>query len=414
VRLDRCDVSFVYFNGRGSEDTFGVAPITLAATASSGLPVTFSRLSGPASLIGNVLTITGAGTVVVSANQTGNDTYESAPQVTRTLVVNPVTPTITWASPAAIAMGTALSSTQLNATASVAGAPVPGTLAYTPRAGVVLGVGVQTLSVLFTPADATNYTTATSSVSITVTPRIDSLSPPSIGAGSAAFTLIVTGDGFTSSAVVYWGATQLATTFVSATELHAQPPLTNPADAGTSIPVSVQTTSLGTSNILDFHIDSASSLVTPPTFAAATTTVTAGTSASYSVTLPSSATNVSISCLNLPVGTTCSYSSATNAVSITTSSSTPTGTYQIIVVFTETLPGAAGAFVFLPILALPLTWAGRKKTKLRRISLLVCLGLVLLAVAGVGCGGSGSGGVPNPTPQSHTVTSSAAVFLTVK
>ena len=60
---------------------------------------------------------------------------------------------ITWANPAAISYGTALSGTQLNATANV-----PGTFAYTPAAGVVLNAGTgQTLHVDFTPTDAANY-----------------------------------------------------------------------------------------------------------------------------------------------------------------------------------------------------------------------------------------------------------------
>ena len=50
------------------------------------------------------------------------------------------TPTVTWAAPAAITYGTALSATQLDATASV-----PGTFTYTPAAGTILGAGTQTL-----------------------------------------------------------------------------------------------------------------------------------------------------------------------------------------------------------------------------------------------------------------------------
>jgi hypothetical protein len=76
-----------------------------------------------------------------------------------------VTPTITWATPAAITLGTPLSATQLDATANVAG-----TFAYTPAAGTVLGVGVQTLGVRFTPTDTVDYTTATASVTLTVNP----------------------------------------------------------------------------------------------------------------------------------------------------------------------------------------------------------------------------------------------------
>ncbi|HEX4006090.1 MAG TPA: kelch repeat-containing protein [Acidobacteriaceae bacterium] len=74
-----------------------------------------------------------------------------------------MTPTITWAKPAAITYGTVLSATQLDAKASV-----PGTFAYTPPAGTLLAIGSQTLSVGFTPTDTTGYTTATGSVTITV------------------------------------------------------------------------------------------------------------------------------------------------------------------------------------------------------------------------------------------------------
>jgi Zn-dependent metalloprotease len=72
-------------------------------------------------------------------------------------------PVVTWANPASIVYGTALSATQLNATANVAG-----TFAYTPAAGTVLPVGTHTLSVTFTPTDTVNYTTATKTVTIDV------------------------------------------------------------------------------------------------------------------------------------------------------------------------------------------------------------------------------------------------------
>src|SRR4029079_14310538 len=62
--------------------------------------------------------------------------------------------------------GTALSSTQLNATVAPA---VPGTFVYTPAEGAVLDAGTQTLSVTFTPASG-NYASWTKTVSLTVTP----------------------------------------------------------------------------------------------------------------------------------------------------------------------------------------------------------------------------------------------------
>src|SRR5262249_21159952 len=63
-----------------------------------------------------------------------------------------------------IAYGTALSGTQLNATASV-----PGTFTYTPASGTVLSGGAgQTLHVDFAPTDTANYNTASKDVHINV------------------------------------------------------------------------------------------------------------------------------------------------------------------------------------------------------------------------------------------------------
>lgn len=67
-------------------------PITLNATATSGLPVTFALASGPATLSGNVVTLTGAaGTVVVRASQAGNATYNAAPDATLSFAVSVAT-----------------------------------------------------------------------------------------------------------------------------------------------------------------------------------------------------------------------------------------------------------------------------------------------------------------------------------
>jgi len=49
--------------------------VTLAATSSSGLPVTYSIVSGPATVSGNTVTLTGVGTITVRASQTGDTNY---------------------------------------------------------------------------------------------------------------------------------------------------------------------------------------------------------------------------------------------------------------------------------------------------------------------------------------------------
>jgi putative nucleotidyltransferase with HDIG domain len=82
----------------------------------------------------------------------------------QTLVVVKATPVITWANPADIVYGTALSSTQLCATASV-----PGTFAYAPGVGAVLSAGdAQSLHVDFTPTDTGTYNATSADVSINV------------------------------------------------------------------------------------------------------------------------------------------------------------------------------------------------------------------------------------------------------
>ena len=73
---------------------YGAAPITLSASASSGLSVTFSVISGPARVTGSTLTITGAGTVAVAANQAGSGSFAAAPAVTRSILVNRDVPTV--------------------------------------------------------------------------------------------------------------------------------------------------------------------------------------------------------------------------------------------------------------------------------------------------------------------------------
>ena len=66
-------------------------PITLVATASSGLPVSFEMMEGPATIDGNVLTLTGeTGVVKLKATQAGNANWLPAPDVVKSFeVVDP-------------------------------------------------------------------------------------------------------------------------------------------------------------------------------------------------------------------------------------------------------------------------------------------------------------------------------------
>ena len=76
----------IAFAGPGSQ-TYGTGPITLTATASSGLPVSYST-AGPCSVDGTTLSIVGAGTCTITASQPGNDDWQAAAPVGRSITIS--------------------------------------------------------------------------------------------------------------------------------------------------------------------------------------------------------------------------------------------------------------------------------------------------------------------------------------
>jgi hypothetical protein len=404
--------------------TYGVAPISLVATGgASSNAVIFSVVSGPASVSGtngSTLTITGVGTVVVAANQTGNSNYAAATQVTQSITVNVIgvaaTPTfLTVAGTYATAQSVAINDTTPGATIYYT---TNGTAPTTSSSVYNGAIPVASTEMLEAIATATGYSTsAVATAAYTIAnpvPVVGGISPAFTNAGGSVFTLTVNGSGFISNSTIYWGSTALTTTYVTAGQLTAQVPAADIATAGT-IAISVQSPAPGggSSNAWQFEVDSVSSGTNAPTITSIAETVTAGTTASYPVTIPSAVTSISVACLNLPTGATCSYNSTTNAVTINTSSSTPKGTYQITLVFTETVTGTASGFIFLPILLLPLLFM-RKRYAARGFWLTASLGLILLAGAAVmiGCGGGGGSG--SSAPATQQVIRSGAVSLTVQ
>lgn len=150
---------------------YGEPPFQVHATGGgSGNPVTY-RTTGNCTATGSsggVITLTGAGTCTVEAQQARGGPYAAAIPVARTFSILRGHPTISWPRPASIAWGTRLGASQLTARALVAG-----TFRYTPGAGTILPVGVnQSLSVSFTPADWRNWDAVTASTIITVVPAV--------------------------------------------------------------------------------------------------------------------------------------------------------------------------------------------------------------------------------------------------
>jgi hypothetical protein len=103
------------------------------------------------------------GTYTIACSGGSDPNYAIDTSATGTLTVTQAPTNLTWADPASITYGTALSSTQLDATASV-----PGTFTYTPAPDTVLAAGTHTLSVTFTPNDAVDYQASSGDVTITV------------------------------------------------------------------------------------------------------------------------------------------------------------------------------------------------------------------------------------------------------
>ena len=154
---------------------------TITAPDNTYGAVTYSPPSGTVLNAGVGQTLT----VNVAATSNYNAATLSVP-----ITVNKLNPTISWATPNDIAYGTALGSTQLDASVSVPGPdPTIGTITYVPPVGTVLSPGLgQTLTV--NVAATTNYNAATDSVPINVKlqPVFDTLSQPVITYGTAMTT----------------------------------------------------------------------------------------------------------------------------------------------------------------------------------------------------------------------------------
>ena len=75
--------------------TFGDASFALTATSSSGLAVSYSS-SNPlvATVDGNTVTLTGVGTTILTASQTGNTNFTTATSVPQLLTVDPASATV--------------------------------------------------------------------------------------------------------------------------------------------------------------------------------------------------------------------------------------------------------------------------------------------------------------------------------
>jgi hypothetical protein len=147
-------------------------PITALTPSGGSGPYTYSitPFGLPPGLVSDVVggnlqisgTPTQGGTFPVSI--VVNDSASHHKTFNYSIIINKLAPVITWNDPLDITHPTALSATQLNASANV-----PGTLTYIPAAATVLNAGnAQVLTVNFVPTDANTYSNASKTVHINV------------------------------------------------------------------------------------------------------------------------------------------------------------------------------------------------------------------------------------------------------
>jgi len=167
---------------------FGEPAFPLNASASSGLPVAFSVVSGPATISGNLLTITAQGTITVRAIQSGNGNYTAAEPVERIFAASKSVATVTLGGLTQVYSGTGRTAT---ATTSPGGLAVT----FTYDGSAVPPVHVGTYAVVGTINDANYSGSASGTLTITkagLIARADSKVRPQ-GAANPALTFTYVG-----------------------------------------------------------------------------------------------------------------------------------------------------------------------------------------------------------------------------
>lgn len=291
----------------GTPMVSGTAPVTVTVTDAAGAPatqmltltvnpsVTISTTTLPAATINRpysqtVMATGGTGTLAYAAMRlpngltidsttgaiTGTPTATGTSTVsvtvtdgvgasaTRMLALSvSATPAITTTTLPVAVLGAAYNQTVATTggtpTLTFAATMLPAGLMLNAMTGAITGTptatGASTIAVTVTDA---NGATATQMLALNVNnpaPVLTNLSQNGVGPGSPAFTLTVTGAGFVSGSVVRFNGTNLATTFVSPTQLMAQVPASAVTAAGTyTVTVVNAAPGGGTANALTFTV----------------------------------------------------------------------------------------------------------------------------------------------------------------
>jgi sugar lactone lactonase YvrE len=184
--------------GALSNQVYGTSPFTVSATASSGLPVSFSSQTGTICTVsGSTVTLIMGGTCTIQATQGGNAIYPPATPVSQSFTVTPEGQTIAFGSLSNEAFGTAPFAVGAIASSGLA----VSFSSITPQVCTVAGatvtlVAVGTCTIQATQPGNADYSAATpASRSFTVTPGNQTITFGALSNeafGTAPFTLSAT------------------------------------------------------------------------------------------------------------------------------------------------------------------------------------------------------------------------------
>ena len=226
--------------------TFGDAAFTVSATSNSPGAFTYTVVSGPASIAGSSVTLTGAGTVVLQASEAASGNFGAASKTT-TFTVAAVTPTISFT----IANHTygdapfSVSATS-NSTGAFIYTVVSGPATISGSTLTLTGVGTVVLSA--SQAGSGNYTAAAANTSFTVATGL-TLSPGSGTGSNSGSATVAPGAAATFTIALAPGGSATYPNAVTFSALGLPPgatatfsPATIPAGSGaTSVTLTIQT-----------------------------------------------------------------------------------------------------------------------------------------------------------------------------
>jgi hypothetical protein len=147
---------------------YGAAPFTVAATSNSSGAITYSVVSGPATIAGSTITVTGIGAVTLRASQAAAGNYTSA-TATSSFNINAATPSLTFAAiPSQLHYAVLTLSATSNSSGVITYSVVSGPATIAGDTITVTGAG--TVTVQASQAAAGGYTSATATASFAVSP----------------------------------------------------------------------------------------------------------------------------------------------------------------------------------------------------------------------------------------------------